>query len=148
LTRAPSRETWIGIGVTALAVGAMAVDHLMGDDAPILEDPLTFVVSTILCVVLAVLLFGRLVPRVTAALDAGERAASWALGLSVAAVVLGPLLFWLGLPFVLAGGGIALGLLGLGSGSRRVALAGVAVGSFVIALGAVGYAIQFVEKLR
>jgi hypothetical protein len=148
LTRSLTRETWIGIAVTALAVGAMAVDHLMGDDLPILEDPVAFVLSTIFCVALALLVFGRLVPRVKAAPDAGERAAKWALALSALAVVGGPLLFWLGLPFVLAGGGVALGLLGRGSDRKRLALAAVAVGSFVIALGAVGYGIQLVEKLR
>jgi drug/metabolite transporter (DMT)-like permease len=148
LTRSLTRETWIGIAVTSLAVGAMAVDHLMGDDPPILEDPLTFAISTTLCVALALVLFARLVPRVKVAPDAGERAAKWALALSALGLVGGPLLFWLGLPFVLAGGGLALGLLGRGSDRRRLALAAVAVGSFVIALGAVGYGIQFVEKLR
>ncbi len=147
MRRSLSRESWIGIAVTALALGAMAVDHLMGDDPPILEDPLTFAISSILCAALAVLVFARLVPRVKAAPDAGERAAKWALALSALAVVGGPLLFWLGLPFVLAGGGLALGLLGRGSDRRRLALAAVAVGSFVIAFGAVGYAIQFVDKL-
>jgi hypothetical protein len=37
----PSRETLVGVAATALAVAAMAVDHLLGDD-PGLEDPPAF----------------------------------------------------------------------------------------------------------
>lgn len=140
-----SRETWIGVGVTALAVAAMAVDHLMGDDRAILEDPLTFVISSLLCIGLALFVFAWLAPRVKA--GAGERAANRAIVLSLLAFVGGPLVFWLGLPFVLAGGGIALGLLGRTSRRRRLALAAVVLGSLVIAVGSVGYGIQFVDKL-
>jgi len=147
LSGALSRETWIGVGATALAVGAMAVDHLMGDDPAILEDPLTFVISAVLCLVLAAFVFGRLVPRTKAAPDMGARAAWRGLVLSAIAVVGAPLVFWLGLPFVLAGGGVALGLLGTGGPRRRLALAAIALGALVIGLGTIGYGIQFVEKL-
>lgn len=141
------REIWIGVAVTALAVAAMAVDHLMGDDPPILEDPLAFVISSALCVGLALFLFGRLVPRVRSAADSGERAAKTAIVLAGIAVVGIPLVFWLGLPFVLAGGGIALGLLGLGGRRRRLALGAVTLGSVVIALGVVAYGAQLVDKV-
>ena len=123
----------------------MAVDHLMGDDPPILEDPLTFVSSSLLCSGLALFVFGWLVPRVKA--DAGERAATRAIVLSVLAFLGGPLVFWLGLPFVLAGGGIALGLLGRTSGRPRLALGAVVLGALVITVGAVGYGVQIVDKL-
>jgi hypothetical protein len=56
--------------------------------------------------------------------------------------------FWLGLPFVLAGGGVALGLLGRDGTRGRAALAAIALGGLVIGLGAVGYGAQFVDKLR
>ena len=147
MTRLLSRESWIGVGVTSLAVAAMAVDHLMGDDSPILEDPLTFAISALLCVALALIVFAWLVPRVKSAPAAEQRAATRAIALSVLAVIGIPLTFWLGLPFVLAGGGIALGLLGRRGERRTLALAGVVVGSLVIALGVVGYGAQFIDKL-
>jgi hypothetical protein len=133
--------------VTALAVAAMAVDHLMGDDPPIFEDPIAFLLSAALCIALALGLFGWYVPRLTSAPDAGERVATRAIVLSALAVVGIPLVFWLGLPFILAGAGVALGLLGLGGARRRRARAAVILGSLVIALGAAGYGLQFVDKL-
>ena len=141
-----SRETRIGIAVTALAVAAMAVDHLLGDD-PGLEDPPVFLVSATLCILLAAFIFGWLVPRTTSGADAGERAAKRGLLLSGVAVLTIPALFWLGLPFVLAGGGIALGLLGRESRHARLSLAAVVLGGLVVALGAIGYAAQLVDKL-
>jgi peptidoglycan/LPS O-acetylase OafA/YrhL len=59
-----SRETAIGIGVTALAVVAMAFDHLdlLGDDFP--ADPAAFFISSALCVALAGVAFGIVIPRV------------------------------------------------------------------------------------
>ena len=142
-----SRESWIGVGATALAVAAMAVDHLMGDDPALLEDPFAFAASAVLCLALAVFVFGRLVPRTKAAPDRERRAAGRALVLSALAVIGAPLVFWLGLPFVLAGGGVALGLLGSQGPRRRPALAAIALGVLVIGLGAIGYGAQFVDKL-
>jgi len=147
LTPTLSRATWIGVAVTALAVAAMAVDHLMGDDPAVLEDPFAFALSAVLCVALAAFVFGRLVPRTKAASDYAERASRRALVLSALAVIGAPLVFWLGLPFVLAGGGVALGLLGSDGSRRRIALAAIALGMLVIGLGAVGYGVQFVDKL-
>ena len=84
--------------------------------------------------------------QVRSAADSGERAAKTAIVLAGIAVVGIPLVFWLGLPFVLAGGGIALGLLGLGGRRRRLALGAVTLGSVVIALGVVAYGAQLVDK--
>jgi hypothetical protein len=42
----------IALAVTSLALGAMAVDHLLGDD-PGLEDPTMFAISTVLSVAVA-----------------------------------------------------------------------------------------------
>lgn len=118
----------------------MAVDHLMGDDAATLEDPVTFAISVALCLGLAALVFRSLLPATKA-----ETAPKRAFALSTLALVGGPLLFWLGLPFVLAGGGIALGL--RDAVRRRLALAAVVLGLVVIVVGFVGYGIQLVDKL-
>ena len=58
-----SRETAIGIGVTALAILAMAFDHLdlVGDDFP--ADPAAFFVSSGIVVALAAVVFGVVIPR-------------------------------------------------------------------------------------
>jgi hypothetical protein len=141
-----SRNTAIGVAVAALAIAAMAVDHLMGDDPAVLEDPAAFLMSAGLCIGLAVLVFGWVLPRTRANPDASRRARV-AITLAVAAVVGIPLVFWLGLPFVLAGGAVALGLQELRDGRPRLALAAVVLGSLVLVLGTVGYGVQFVDKL-
>ena len=109
-----SRETGIGVAVSALAGGAMAIDHLVGTetepgDDPALEDPPAFLLSSGLSLALAALLFGVVVRR--GARDDPDRAARKAIACSLLAVPAIPLLF-LGLPFPLAGAGIALGLVG------------------------------------
>ncbi len=142
-----SRETWIGVGVTALAVAAMAVDHLMGDDPAVLEDPAAFVISSALSIALAVFIFGRLVPRTKASPYVAERAAKRGMVLSLLAMVGIVAFFWLGFPFVLGGGAVALGLLGRGGERSRLATAAAAIGALVVLLGTVSYAGQFVEKL-
>jgi hypothetical protein len=45
---------------------------------------------------------------------------------------------WLGLPFVLAGGAITLGVLGRESARRRLAIAAIVVGAVVLLLAVVG----------
>lgn len=52
---------------------------------------------------------------------------------------------WLGFPLVLAGGGVALGLLGRRSQRKRLATAAIAVGTIVVALGAGGYVVDVVR---
>lgn len=147
MSGALSRETWIGFAVTALAVAAMAVDHLMGDDAPILEDPAAFAISSGLCIALALFVFGRLVPRIKASTESAELAAKRGIVLSALAVVGLPFTLWLGLPFVLGGGGAALGLLGRGGERSRLATVAAVLGALVVVLGAVGYGAEFVRKL-
>jgi hypothetical protein len=136
-----SRETGIGVAVSALAVGAMAIDHLIGtesepDDDPGLADPATFLISVALSLTLAALLFGVVVRR--GARDDPDRAARKAIACSLLAVPAIALLF-LGLPFPLAGAGIALGLLGREGSRRRLATAAVGISALVIALGAGAY---------
>jgi hypothetical protein len=146
LTPSRTRDTAIGLAVTAVAVAAMAVDHLMGDDPAVLEDPAAFLISAGLCLVLALVVFGWILPRARANPDASRRARV-AIALAVLAVVGIPLVFWLGLPFVLAGGAVALGLEELRGDRRRLAVAAVVLGSLVLALGTIGYGVQFVDKL-
>ena len=142
-----SRESKIGLAVSALTVGAMAVDHLIGtedepgDDAG-LADPAAFLISVALSLILAALLFGVVVRR--AARDENpDRAAGKAIACALLAVPAMALLF-LGLPFPLAGAAIALGLIGREGTRSRIATAAVAVGALVIALGAGAYVVALV----
>ena len=143
----PSRETAIAIGVSLLAIAAMAVDHLVGterepgeeDSFPV--DPAAFALGSAVSVALVALLF-RFVVR-PAVRRGPEVAARRALTCSALAVVALPLVF-LGLPFPLAGAGIALGLRGRGGSRRRLATAATAVGALVIALAAVAYTVALV----
>jgi hypothetical protein len=136
----------IAVAVAALAVAAMAVDHLLGDD-PGLEDPPAFLIASLLSLMLTGLLFGVLVPRTRAAPEAPERAAARGLACSILAVVTLPLALWLGLPFPLAGAGVALGLLGRTGRRRRLAIASVAVGTAVLVLATGAYTYLAVDKL-
>lgn len=125
-------ETLIGAAATVFAVAAMAYDHLLPG------DPGAFAVGSTLSVVVAVALFAWLVPR---SKRTAARAANTALACSAITVIPGVALLWLGLPFVLAGGGIALGLIGREGEHRGRATAAVIVGAAVLALGAAAYAI-------
>ena len=120
----------------------MAVDHLLGDD-PGLEDPPTLLLCCGLTLALAAVVFGRVVPRARA--GDRRRAARHGLACSVLALVPGVAALWLGLPFVLAGGGIALGLRARGTG--RAATAAIVIGGLVLLLGTGLYAVQAVDKL-
>jgi hypothetical protein len=125
-------ETLIGVAATVFAVAAMAYDHLVPG------DPGAFVIGSTLSIVLALALFLWLIPRLK---RTTTRAANAALTCSAIAVIPGVALLWLGLPFVLAGGGIALGLIGREGERRGRATAAVIAGAAVLALGAAAYAI-------
>jgi hypothetical protein len=127
-----SRETGIGVAAGLFAVAAMSYDHLVPG------DPGGFVIGSALSVVLAAALFGWLVPR---SKTTPERAAQIGLVCSVLAVIPGLALVWLGLPFVLAGSGIALGLVGREGERRGRATAAVLIGAGVLVLGAAAYAV-------
>jgi hypothetical protein len=129
-----SRETAIGIGVTGLAIVAMAFDHLdlLGGDFP--ADPAAFLISSALCIALAAVAFGFVIPRVKAGPDPAERAAKQGIVWSILSVVPGVLLVWLGVTFVLAGAGIALGLLGRSGERRRLATTAIVVGAVALLL--------------
>ena len=143
------RDLWIGVGATAVAVGAMAVDHLLGNDPDSddtgLVDPSTFAIASGLSVLTAGALFGWVVPRASA--RGTERAATVGLVLGVVSVVPGLVSLWIGIPFVVAGAAIALGLHGLAGRRRRRAVAALALGAAVIALGAAVYLVAAIQKL-
>jgi hypothetical protein len=145
-----SRENWIGVGALALVVGTMAIDHLVGTDPdgddsfPV--DPAAFFISVGISTVVAGVVFGWVIPRAKAPGFEPERAAVQAAVCSGLAVVPGLAFLWLGFPFVLAGGGIALGLLGRESRRRRLAGAAIAVGALVVGFGAGAYLVSLVLK--
>ena len=125
-----SRETGIGVGVSAMAVVAMLFEHVLDGDSA----PSAFLLSAGVSLALAAVVFGRVVPRAKASATAGEWAAKRGIACSLLAVLALPAL-WLGLPYPLAGGGIALGLLGRGGERRRLAAVAIAVGAVVLLVG-------------
>jgi hypothetical protein len=141
----PSLEAAVAAGSTLLAILAMAVDHLMGDD-PGLEDPPTFLIASGLSLALAALVFRYIVPRARAAARPG-RAARAGVILSAVAAVPGIAVLWLGLPFVLAGGGLALGLRERRTAPSRTATAATLLGALVLLFATAVYVAQAVGKL-
>ena len=127
-----SRETWVGFAAALCAMAAMAYDHLAPGDVG------GFLVGSALSVVLAAVLFGWLVPRWK---SSPQRAGRKGLICSSLAVVPGIALIWLGLPFVLAGSGIALGVVGREGEQRGQGTAAILLGTGVLVLGAAAYAI-------
>ena len=144
--RGDRTTTWVGVAALSVAVGAMAIDHLIGterSDDDGLVDPVMFVVSVVLSLAGAAVLFGWLVPR---ELDKGlERAARTGLICSIASVVPGIAFLWVGLPFVVAGAGVALGLEGRHGVRRAEASAAIALGGLVLAVGSVSYLVAGVS---
>ena len=130
-----SRENVIGAAVIALALVAMVFDHLLGDD-PGLEDPVAFVVSAAFVLLTAAIVFGVVVPRAKADPTPAERAARDGLILAVISFF-AIALIWLGVTFVVAGGAIALGLLGRGGRRRRWAVAAIVIGTGVLVVSTV-----------
>ena len=142
-----STSAWIGAGSFAVAVLAMAIDHLVGTerdgDGGLLADPLTFAISVAVSGAAALVLFGWLVPRATS--TGPRRAATTGLVSASASVVPGVALLWLGVPFVTAGAGVALGLEGRHGERRRQATAAIAVGLAFLCLGTVLYVYALVD---
>jgi hypothetical protein len=126
----------LGTAATLAAIAAMAADHLMGAD-PGLEDPPAFLLSAGVCLVVAIALFGVVIPRTPP-----ERAGRRGFVFSLLGVLTLPLAF-LGVFFVFAGAGIALGRIGEG----RLATAALAIGSVLAVLGTAGYAYVAISKL-
>ena len=153
------RETTIGIGAAALGVACMAVDHLVGtepepgEDDSFPVDPAAFALGSGTAVVLTLALVAWLVPRTVA--GEPERVARTAIVLGALGVVTVPLVF-LAVPFPLtvaavdreravqcprAGAAVSLGLRDRATARRRRASAAVVLGSLVLALLTVTYAV-------
>jgi hypothetical protein len=135
VSSAISRETAIGIAVTALALVAMVFDHLLGDD-PGLEDPIAFFVAAVLTLACAFIVFGIVVPRTRRSAAPADRAATQS-GVLAVISVLSIALIWLGVTFPIAGGTLALGLLGRAGNRRWLALLAIAVASIVLVVATV-----------
>jgi hypothetical protein len=136
-----SRIAVLGSGVSLLAIGLMAWDHLWGnergqaDSFPV--DLPTFFVSLSLIVVTAVVVFGVTAPRAARHPESVHRAALIHSGI---AVVLALPVSWLGFPAVVAGAGIALGAEGTGGVHRRASIVAIGIGLVVIVFAIVGTA--------
>ena len=127
------RDTAIGVVVTVAAVVAMWFDHMRGDD-PGYEDPPAFFISTGICLLLAAVLFGSVVPR---GRPDPDRAAKRGAVTGVVSVLSVATVF-LGIPWIVGGAAIALGLTGLDGARRRLAWVAVALGVLTLGLCAIG----------
>ena len=128
-----SRESAIGIGVTGLAVVAMAGDHLIPGDLT------TFAATSAIVLALAAFLFGWIIPR-TQADPAGSRlAARRGLVCGLMSVLSIPALF-VGLPFVIGGSAVALGLIGRDGERSRMATVALLIGTVVVLFSVGAYA--------
>jgi hypothetical protein len=134
-TRSLSTEAAIGVFAGVLAVGAMAVDHLIHGDAAF------FVITSAIALTVAGALFGRVIPRTKASPAASVLAARRAMLCSGLAVLSIPTLF-VGLPFVLGCAGVALGLLGRDGARRRPAVAAITLGALVVLFSVGVFAVQ------
>jgi energy-converting hydrogenase Eha subunit A len=123
----------------AVSVVTMAIDHLIGTESERDEsqsaEPIAFVATTALALGLTVILFRFVVAR---AHRSPRTVATKAIACSALAVATVPLLF-LAVPFPLASGGIALGLIGREGNRRRLSTASVVIGALVLALGLAAY---------
>lgn len=120
-------------GMTLLAIGLMAWDHLWGNERgsgnsfPV--DPAAFFITMALIVTTGFIVFGVTVPRATGRPATVHRAALIHSGI---AVVLALPASWMGFPVVLAGGGIVLGVQALGGSRRRPAFMAIGLGVLVV----------------
>ncbi len=136
-----------GPGTTLIAVALMAWDHLWGnqrgsqDAFPV--DPATFFLSLGLIVLAAAVVFGVTVPRSMRNTETLHRAALVHNGV---ALVLAVPASWLGFPVVVAGGGITLGVRALDGQQRRIAIAAIALGAFVVVFGVLATAFPSVDN--
>ena len=126
----------------------MAIDHLVGTDRsdgdegfPV--DPPMFAIAVVLCVGTFLLLFGLVVPRARAA--GLDRATRTGLVLSILSVIPGVALLWVGIPFVFAGAGIALGIEGRQGDRRAEGTVAVVLGGVVLVAGVLAYLVAAIN---
>jgi hypothetical protein len=144
--RRDSNVLLVGLVALLIAVGAMAVDHLIGTertDDEGLVDPAMFSISVVLSLAVAAVLFGWFIPHERR--HGPERSARSGLVCSIASVVPGLAFIWVGFPFVVAGAGLALGIEGRSGTRRTEAAAAVVIGALVLVLGSVAYVVAAVR---
>ena len=124
-------------GVALLAMVAMFFDHMLDTEEPFPADWPAFAISVVLILVVIAIVFGIVVRRTQASPASADLAGKRGLVCSVVSVLSLPGI-WLGLPFVIAGGGITLGLLGRDGRGRRMALVAIGLGALVLVLALVG----------
>ena len=134
-----SREAVIGVTACVVAIIAMVVDHWLGDESGI-DDPAAFFASTACCLLVAAVLFGRLIPTTKRHPERAERAARQGVVCSVLGLITLPAIF-LGFPVVLGGAGIALGLIGRDGRHRALATVAIVIGALPVLAG-LAYTIQ------
>ena len=123
-----SNERVVGPLVALIAIGALAVANFVGDGENGGAGP--FAVTAVIAVGLAAFLFGRVIPGARES----ERPGRMALVMAVLAV-LTLVVFWSGLPQVLAPAAIVLGLAAPRSGES---VAATVLGTVAYALSIVG----------
>ena len=118
-----TRQTIAALGIAAAALTAvvLAVANFVGTEAGESGGAAEYALTLGFSLVIAIALFGWVIPRSERPGRAGLVVAVLA-ALSVAA-------FWSGLPYVLGPAAIALGLLGRARGERGIAVVAVALGS-------------------
>lgn len=142
-----SIEARLGAGAVALAVVALAVDYFLGgadldDVGADADDVAGFAVGAAISVAAALLLFGRLIPRLRTAPAVGNRPARVGLVTSILAA-LSAFVAWLGLPYVLAPAAVLMGRMGReraaheGGSGRATAAMVIGAAAFLLAVVAI-----------
>ena len=120
------RPQFLAAAATIIGAAVTAVYGAYGDPHPSAEQEHTVPVVIGAAVVIALLVFGLLVPW---AARTGKRAAGWGLGLAIVAVILIPATFWSGVPLIAAAAAAVLGVAG-----RRLGGGGLARAAIVVAV--------------
>jgi uncharacterized membrane protein YhaH (DUF805 family) len=119
------RPQFLAAAATIIGAAVTAVYGAYGDPHPSAEQEHTVPVVIGAAVVIALLVFGLLVPW---AARTGKRAAGWGLGLAIVAVILIPATFWSGVPLIAAAAAV------LGVAGRRLGGGGLARAAIVVAV--------------
>jgi hypothetical protein len=135
-----SREKEIGVASVVGAVVALAFANVIGNEPGEEGDWGLFILFSAVAALIAVLVFGRVIPRSRAAPPGVNRPARTGFVVSLLGF-LTVAVFWTGLPYVLGAGGALLGRIGEErspqAGQRGLALAAIVLGVLAIVLAVV-----------
>jgi MFS family permease len=135
-----SREKEIGVASVVGAVVALAFANVIGNEPGEEGDWGLFILFSAVAALIAVLVFGRVIPRARAAPPGVNRPARTGFVVSLLGF-LTVAVFWTGLPYVLGAGGALLGRIGeersRQAGHRGLALAAIVLGVLAIVLAVV-----------